>query len=180
MEALEIEGRAEPRLCGLAQLLPAQVADLVAQRLRRQVGIGGDDGGDGVCVLRDAERGAGGAAVAGDERVVVVQRRDRDRDRLGVGEGAVADPHRHVVDVVGTGIARRLASLVYESLLAFTIVFFAGLVFYGAASERLSGSGTRPIFEESSSALWREWAAGSMNRLPWWMPGWPTAPVSTP
>jgi len=37
------------------------------------------------------------------------------------------------------GIARRLASLLYESLLGFAIVFFAGLLFYGAASGRLSG-----------------------------------------
>jgi len=37
------------------------------------------------------------------------------------------------------GIARRLASLLYESLLAFAVVFFAGLLFYGAASGRLSG-----------------------------------------
>lgn len=36
-------------------------------------------------------------------------------------------------------VARRLASLLYESLLAFAIVFFAGLLFYGAASGRLSG-----------------------------------------
>jgi uncharacterized RDD family membrane protein YckC len=37
------------------------------------------------------------------------------------------------------GIARRLASLLYESLLAFALAFFAGLLFYGAASGRLSG-----------------------------------------
>jgi uncharacterized RDD family membrane protein YckC len=36
-------------------------------------------------------------------------------------------------------IARRLASLLYESLLAFAIAFFAGLLFYGAASGRLTG-----------------------------------------
>jgi uncharacterized RDD family membrane protein YckC len=36
-------------------------------------------------------------------------------------------------------IARRLASLLYESLLAFAIVYLAGLLFYGAASGRLSG-----------------------------------------
>lgn len=45
-----------------------------------------------------------------------------------------------------SGIARRLASLVYESLLAFAIVFFAGLVFYGAASWELSGS-VRNVFQ---------------------------------
>jgi uncharacterized RDD family membrane protein YckC len=37
------------------------------------------------------------------------------------------------------GIARRLASILYESLLAFAVIFFAGLLFYGAASGRLSG-----------------------------------------
>lgn len=37
------------------------------------------------------------------------------------------------------GIARRLASILYESLLAVAVVFFAGLLFYGAASGRLSG-----------------------------------------
>ena len=36
-------------------------------------------------------------------------------------------------------IARRLASLLYESLLAFGIAFIAGLVFHGAASGRLAG-----------------------------------------
>ena len=36
-------------------------------------------------------------------------------------------------------IARRLASLLYESLLAFAIAFFAGLLFYGAANGSLSG-----------------------------------------
>jgi uncharacterized RDD family membrane protein YckC len=36
-------------------------------------------------------------------------------------------------------IGRRLASMIYESLLAFAIAFFAALLFYGAASGRLSG-----------------------------------------
>jgi uncharacterized RDD family membrane protein YckC len=45
-----------------------------------------------------------------------------------------------------SGIARRFASLVYESLLAFAIAFFAGLVFYGAASGLLSGS-VRNVFQ---------------------------------
>ena len=36
-------------------------------------------------------------------------------------------------------IARRLVSILYESLLVFAVVFFAGLLFYGAASGRLSG-----------------------------------------
>ena len=36
-------------------------------------------------------------------------------------------------------VSRRLASLLYESLLAFAIAFLAGLLFYGAASERLAG-----------------------------------------
>jgi len=37
------------------------------------------------------------------------------------------------------GIARRLASMAYESLLAFSIVFFAGLLFYAAVSNPISG-----------------------------------------
>jgi len=37
------------------------------------------------------------------------------------------------------GIWRRLASMFYESLLVFAIAFFAGLLFYGAASGQLSG-----------------------------------------
>ncbi len=36
-------------------------------------------------------------------------------------------------------IARRLVSILYESLLVFAVVFFAGLLFYSAASGRLSG-----------------------------------------
>lgn len=44
------------------------------------------------------------------------------------------------------GIARRLASLLYESLLVFAIAFFAGLLFYAAASGRLAGS-TRSLFQ---------------------------------
>jgi uncharacterized RDD family membrane protein YckC len=44
------------------------------------------------------------------------------------------------------GIARRLASMLYESLLAFAIVFVAGLLFYGAANGRLSGP-IRNIFQ---------------------------------
>ena len=40
---------------------------------------------------------------------------------------------------VPASIARRFASLLYESLLAFAIAFFAGLLFYGAASGRLTG-----------------------------------------
>ena len=51
-------------------------------------------------------------------------------------------PHMATQDApfpAAAGIARRLASLLYESLLAFAIAFFAGLVFYGAASGRLSG-----------------------------------------
>jgi uncharacterized RDD family membrane protein YckC len=45
-----------------------------------------------------------------------------------------------------TGIARRLASMIYESLLAFAIAFFAALPFYGAASGRLTGS-IRGLFQ---------------------------------
>jgi uncharacterized RDD family membrane protein YckC len=37
------------------------------------------------------------------------------------------------------GLGRRLASLLYESLLVFAIAFIAGLLFYGAASGGLSG-----------------------------------------
>lgn len=44
------------------------------------------------------------------------------------------------------GLRRRLASLVYELLLAFAMAFMAGLLFYGAASERLSGP-TRHLFQ---------------------------------
>jgi uncharacterized RDD family membrane protein YckC len=44
------------------------------------------------------------------------------------------------------GIARRAASMVYESLLAFAIAFFAGLLFYGAAKDQLSGF-IRNIFQ---------------------------------
>ena len=44
------------------------------------------------------------------------------------------------------GIARRLASMVYESLLAIAIAFFAALLFYGAASGRLSGI-NRSLFQ---------------------------------
>ena len=44
------------------------------------------------------------------------------------------------------GVARRLASMFYESLLAFAIVFFAGLLFYGAASGPLWGP-VRNVFQ---------------------------------
>jgi uncharacterized RDD family membrane protein YckC len=44
------------------------------------------------------------------------------------------------------GIGRRLLSLLYESLVLFAIMFFAGLVFYGAANGRLSGD-TRHAFQ---------------------------------
>jgi len=37
------------------------------------------------------------------------------------------------------GIARRLLSMLYEALLAFAIVFLAGIAFYGAAEGRLAG-----------------------------------------
>ena len=53
-----------------------------------------------------AARGA--AAVRGDDRRVVVDVGDRDRDGLGVGQGAVGDLHRDVVDVVAAGIGRGL------------------------------------------------------------------------
>jgi uncharacterized RDD family membrane protein YckC len=44
------------------------------------------------------------------------------------------------------GIDRRLMSMLYELLVVFAIVFFAGLAFYGAANGRLSG-GTRHAFQ---------------------------------
>ena len=44
------------------------------------------------------------------------------------------------------GIGRRLMSMFYESLLVFAIVFFAGLLFYGAASGQLSGL-VRQVFQ---------------------------------
>lgn len=44
------------------------------------------------------------------------------------------------------GIGRRLASMLYESLLVFAIAFFAGLLFYGAASGQLVGS-LRHVFQ---------------------------------
>ena len=53
-----------------------------------------------------AARGA--AAVRGDDRGVVVDVGDRDGDGLGVGQGAVGDLHRDVVDIVAAGIGRAL------------------------------------------------------------------------
>jgi uncharacterized RDD family membrane protein YckC len=47
---------------------------------------------------------------------------------------------------IPAGIARRLVSMIYESLLAFAIAFFAALLFYGAASGRLTGS-IRSLFQ---------------------------------
>jgi uncharacterized RDD family membrane protein YckC len=44
------------------------------------------------------------------------------------------------------GIGRRLLAMLYESFLVFAIVFFAGLVFHGAASGRLAGS-MRHVFQ---------------------------------
>ena len=41
------------------------------------------------------------------------------------------------------GIGRRLLSMLYESLLAFAVVFFAGLVFYWLSGEALSGETRR-------------------------------------
>ena len=38
------------------------------------------------------------------------------------------------------GIGRRLASMAYEALLAFAILFLAGIAFYGAAEGRLAGT----------------------------------------
>jgi len=47
---------------------------------------------------------------------------------------------------VAAGIGRRLASLLYESLLAVAILFLAGLLFYGAANGRLAGP-VRHVFQ---------------------------------
>src|SRR5213082_1856156 len=44
------------------------------------------------------------------------------------------------------GIARRVLSMLYESLGVFAIVFFAGCAFYGATQSRLSGN-TRLAFQ---------------------------------
>jgi uncharacterized RDD family membrane protein YckC len=44
------------------------------------------------------------------------------------------------------GIVRRLASMLYESLLVFAVVFFAGLLFYAAAGDHISGF-IRHIFQ---------------------------------
>ncbi len=44
------------------------------------------------------------------------------------------------------GIARRVLSMLYESLVVFAIVFFAGFAFYGATQSRLSGN-TRLAFQ---------------------------------
>lgn len=44
------------------------------------------------------------------------------------------------------GLARRLLSMLYESLVAFATVFLAGLAFYGAAEGRLAGE-TRLLFQ---------------------------------
>ena len=44
------------------------------------------------------------------------------------------------------GLARRLLSMLYESLLAFATAFLAGLAFYGAAEGSLAGE-TRLLFQ---------------------------------
>jgi uncharacterized RDD family membrane protein YckC len=44
------------------------------------------------------------------------------------------------------GVARRLMSMAYESLVVFAVALFAGLAFYGAANGRLSGS-VRYLFQ---------------------------------
>ena len=49
-------------------------------------------------------------------------------------------------------LGRRLASLLYESLLAFAIAFIAGLLFYGAASGRLAGL-SRHLFQAYIGAV---------------------------
>src|SRR5258705_13222654 len=47
-----------------------------------------------------------------------------------------AAPH---ADPAVPSLARRLLSMLYEALLAFAIVFLAGIAFYGAAEGRLAG-----------------------------------------
>ncbi|MEZ5728590.1 MAG: hypothetical protein R3E48_11600 [Burkholderiaceae bacterium] len=82
--------------------------DAVVHRLRGQVGVGGRDGGHGRGVLGHVERGRSAAAVRSDDRVVVVDRRDRHADGLGVGATrAIVGLDGDVVDVVGAGIGRR-------------------------------------------------------------------------
>jgi len=44
------------------------------------------------------------------------------------------------------GIARRVLSMLYESLVVFAIAFFAGLAFFGATNGRLPGN-TRLVFQ---------------------------------
>ena len=44
------------------------------------------------------------------------------------------------------GVARRLMSMAYESLVVFAVALFAGWAFYGAANGRLSGS-VRYLFQ---------------------------------
>ena len=48
------------------------------------------------------------------------------------------------------GIGRRLLSMVYEGLLAFAVAFVAGVVFHGAAVERLAGE-DRLVFQDRKS-----------------------------
>ena len=83
-------------------------ADRVSQRLCWQVGIGGCDGGHRSAVLGHIDGSRRAAAIAGDDGGVVVDRSDCDGNGLRVNERAVGDLHRHVVDVVGTGVGRRL------------------------------------------------------------------------
>jgi len=49
-------------------------------------------------------------------------------------------PEPHIAAGAGVpGLGRRLVSMLYESLLVFAVAFFAGVAFYSAGSEHLSG-----------------------------------------
>ena len=49
----------------------------VSDRLHRQIGVGGSDRGHGRGILRNADAGRRRSAVTGDDRSVVIDRRDR-------------------------------------------------------------------------------------------------------
>jgi uncharacterized RDD family membrane protein YckC len=61
------------------------------------------------------------------------------------------------------GIGRRLVSMVYESLLLAGVVFFAGLLFLGAASGRTDGL-PRPVFQIYLFLVIGLYFAGSWRR----------------
>ena len=78
--------------------------DRVGQRVARQVRIRRRDRRDRRRVLGHVDRCRGPATIAGNRWRVVIEGRDRHRDRLCIGQRAVGDLHRHVVDVVGPDI----------------------------------------------------------------------------